>query len=67
MLCTKRLFGSSAVVVSSQNANREWIYHQEQTMIGELLVECSHHLFEGAFIIGDLASVGEGKADTQCV
>ena len=36
-------------------------------MIGELLVECRHHLLEGALIIGDLASVGEGKADTQCV
>jgi hypothetical protein len=26
---------SSAVVVSSQNANREWIYHQEQTISSE--------------------------------
>jgi hypothetical protein len=26
---------SSAVVVSSQNANREWIYHQEQTVSAE--------------------------------
>ena len=26
---------SSAVVVSSQNANREWIYHQEQTVSSE--------------------------------
>ncbi len=26
---------SSAVVVSSQNANREWVYHQQQTVSGE--------------------------------
>jgi hypothetical protein len=26
---------SSAIVVSSQNANREWIYHQEQTISSE--------------------------------
>jgi hypothetical protein len=26
---------SSAVIVSSQNANREWIYHQEQTVSSE--------------------------------
>jgi len=26
---------SSAVVVSSQNANREWIYHQQQTVSSE--------------------------------
>src|SRR6201987_3122050 len=26
---------SSAVLVSSQNANREWIYHQEQTISAE--------------------------------
>ncbi len=26
---------SSAVIVSSQNANREWIYHQQQTISGE--------------------------------
>src|SRR5437870_12878872 len=55
------------LIPTSAEVIEQLVHHQEQTVIGELLVERRHHLLEGALIIGDLASVGEGKADTQCV
>ena len=55
------------MVLAAPEVVEQLIYHQEQTMIGELLVERRHHLLKGALIIGDLTSIGEGKANTQCV
>ncbi len=54
------------LILAGAQVVQQFVHHQEQTMVGMLLVEGAHHLFEGAFIVGHLVRGREGIRHAHC-
>ena len=66
-LAQKAQVENKFLVFTRAQVLEQLIHDQEQTVVWVLRVKRRHHLLEGTLIIRNRASIGEGKADTQCV
>ncbi|OQC24622.1 MAG: hypothetical protein BWX71_01810 [Deltaproteobacteria bacterium ADurb.Bin072] len=54
------------LVLAGAQVVEQFVHHQEQAMVGMLLVEGGHHLFERTFVIGHLIRRREGIRHAHC-
>ena len=44
---------------------QQFVHHNQQPMVGIVLVERGHHLFKSTFVVGDAANIGKGKQNAK--
>ncbi len=54
------------LILAGAQVVEQFVHHQEQTVVGMLLVEGGHHLFEGALVVGHLIRGREGIRHARC-
>ncbi|MCG3137503.1 MAG: hypothetical protein HJJLKODD_01349 [Phycisphaerae bacterium] len=54
------------LILAGAQVVEQFVHHQEQTVVGMLLVEGGHHLFERTFVIGHLVCGREGIGHAHC-